>query len=81
MSEGFHYESILESISGGFFALDDQYRITYWNKAAEAGTRLTSTEVLGKRVFDVFPNAEGAIVGEHGCKGAIKVLGKCVAVR
>jgi len=64
MSEGFHYESILESISGGFFALDDQYRITYWNKAAEAGTRLTSTEVLGKRVFDVFPNAEGAIVGE-----------------
>ena len=30
-------ENILESISGGFFALDADYQITYWNRAAEEG--------------------------------------------
>lgn len=53
------YENILESISGGFFALDSQYRITYWNHAAEVGTGLTAREVLGRNVFEVFPNAHG----------------------
>jgi PAS domain S-box-containing protein len=57
-------ESILESFSGGFFALDNNYAITYWNKAAEAGTGLTSEDVLGKNVFEVFPNARGAVLGE-----------------
>ncbi len=58
------HDEILESISGGFFALDNDYRITYWNKAAESGTGLTSQEVIGKHVFEVFPNAEGAELGE-----------------
>jgi PAS domain S-box-containing protein len=57
-------ESILDSFSGGFFALDNNFLITYWNKAAETGTGLTSDEVLGKNVFDVFPNARGAMLGE-----------------
>jgi len=64
MADQHSYESILESISGGFFALDTQYRITYWNKAAEAGTGLPASEILGKHVFEVFPNAEGALLGE-----------------
>ncbi len=59
MSEQNLYENILESISGGFFALDNEYRITYWNKAAETGTGLKSDEVMGKNVFEVFPNAPG----------------------
>ena len=53
------YQNILESISGGFFALDGQYRITYWNHAAEVGTGLSAAEVIGKNVFEVFPNAQG----------------------
>jgi len=57
-------ENILESITGGFFALDNEYRITYWNKAAEAGTGLSAGEVMGKNVFDVFPNAREAMLGE-----------------
>ena len=58
------HDEILESISGGFFALDNDYRITYWNRAAETGTGLSSREVIGKHVFEVFPNAEGAELGE-----------------
>lgn len=64
MSAPIRYESILESISGGFFALDNEYRITYWNRAAEVGTGLAKEEVMGKNVFEVFPNAQGATLGE-----------------
>ena len=64
MDPQFRYKNILESITGGFFALDSEFRITYWNKAAEKGTGLTSLEVLGKNVFEVFPNAKEAELGE-----------------
>ena len=64
MPGNLNYESILESITGGFFALDEEYLITYWNKAAEEGTGLPPEEVLGKNVFEVFPNAAGATLGE-----------------
>jgi PAS domain S-box-containing protein len=65
MADQLQYESILESISGGFFALNTEYRITYWNKAAETGTGLKSEDVLGKDVFEVFPNARNAMLGER----------------
>src|SRR5437867_4905792 len=58
------YEEILEGISGGFFALDNQYNFTYWNRAAEEGTKLNRQDVLGKHVFDIFPNAKDAELGE-----------------
>jgi len=57
-------EQILEGITGGFFALDRDFRLTYWNKAAEDGTGLPRESVLGKLVFDVFPNARSAELGE-----------------
>ncbi|MCK9408864.1 MAG: response regulator [Bacteroidetes bacterium] len=57
-------QEILESISGGFFALDTNLRFSYLNKAAEAGTGLRREEVLGKHVFEIFPNAETAELGE-----------------
>ncbi len=58
------YEEILESITGGFFALDRDYKFTYWNKAAGEGTGLTREEVLGRGVFEIFPNAKNAELGE-----------------
>jgi PAS domain S-box-containing protein len=64
MSTSISYESILESISGGFFAMDAEFRITYWNKAVEAGTGMPASDVLGRSVFDVFPNARDAEIGE-----------------
>jgi PAS domain S-box-containing protein len=63
-ADSFNYESILESISGGFFALDRSFTITYWNKAAEEGTGFLAAEVVGKNVFEVFPNAKDATLGE-----------------
>lgn len=57
-------EQILESISGGFFALDTNFHFTYWNKNAENGTGIKKEEVLGKHIFEVFPNAEKSELGE-----------------
>lgn len=57
-------ETILESISGGFFALDKNLTFTYWNKAAEDGTQLLKKDVIGKHVFEIFPNAEKTELGE-----------------
>ncbi len=57
-------ETILESISGGFFALDKDFRFTYWNKAAEEGTGLSRNDVIGKKVFEIFPNAEKTELGD-----------------
>lgn len=64
MSEQLRLEGILEGIVGGFFALNNLYEITYWNKAAESGTGLKASDVLGRNVFAVFPNAAGATLGE-----------------
>lgn len=64
MSDQLRLEGILEGIIGGFFALNNQYQITYWNKAAEVGTGMKADEVLGRNVFEVFPNAAGATLGE-----------------
>ncbi|MBS4028289.1 MAG: response regulator [Ignavibacteriales bacterium] len=58
------YKHILEGITDGFFALDEQYRFAYWNKAAEEGTGFLRNEVLGKNVFEIFPNAKDVELGE-----------------
>ncbi len=58
-------EQILESISGGFFAVDNNFRFTYWNNAAEHGTGFSKQEVLGKHIFEIFPNAEKSELGER----------------
>ncbi|MEI7907679.1 MAG: ATP-binding protein, partial [Bacteroidota bacterium] len=56
-------QEILESISGGFFALDKKFNITYWNKAAEEGTFWKRDDVIGKNIFEIFPNLEKHDVG------------------
>lgn len=57
-------EQIFENISAGFFVLDSNYRFTYWNRAAEEGTGLGRKDVLGKHVFEIFPNAQSADLGK-----------------
>ena len=64
MLEKEKYEGLLEGMSGGFFALDGQFNITYWNRAAGKGTGLSSEDVLGRNVFEIFPNAREATLGE-----------------
>lgn len=52
--------NILESITDGFFALDNEWRFTYLNRQAERLLQKTAAELLGKNVWDEFPEAVGS---------------------
>jgi PAS domain S-box-containing protein len=57
--------NILNSISDGFFALDADFTITYFNPAAEILLGKISSEVLGHSIFEeAFPEAKGSIFEE-----------------
>src|SRR5208337_4580878 len=51
---------ILASIADGFYALNQDWRFVYFNAHAEALLGRAADEVLGHRLFDVFPQVEGS---------------------
>ncbi|MGE0825413.1 MAG: PAS domain S-box protein [Candidatus Binatia bacterium] len=54
--------TILQSITSGFYALDRQWRFTYVNAQAEPLVRKSPDELLGKNVWEEFPEAVESIV-------------------
>jgi PAS domain S-box-containing protein len=48
------FEAIIHSVSDGVFAVDEEWRITCFNKAAERTTGVKRGEALGRRCSDVF---------------------------
>ena len=48
-------ETILASITDGFFALDAEWRFAYLNRQAERLIQHTASEVLGRVIWDVYP--------------------------
>jgi diguanylate cyclase (GGDEF)-like protein/PAS domain S-box-containing protein len=51
--------TILESITDAFFALDGQWRFTYVNQRAEIVLEASREELLGNNVWQLFPGAVG----------------------
>jgi PAS domain S-box-containing protein len=51
---------ILESISDAFYAVDKEWRFTYVNGKAEELWGRPREELLGKRIWEEFPEAEGS---------------------
>ena len=52
--------NILESIGDGFFALDRQERFSYVNRRAEELLRRPREELLGRGIWDAYPEAVGS---------------------
>ncbi|MCH7407132.1 PAS domain S-box protein [Belliella aquatica] len=48
---------ILESIGDAFFAVDEEWIITYWNKQAETVMGKNKETVIGKNIWKVYPDA------------------------
>lgn len=48
---------ILESISDAFFAIDDEWTVTYWNKQAETVLGKAKEDIVGKNLWEEFPDA------------------------
>jgi len=51
--------AILESISDGFFTVNRNWTVTYWNKEAERLTSLPREAIIGKNLWEVFSDAVG----------------------
>jgi PAS domain S-box-containing protein len=54
--------NILNSITDGFIAVDNQFNIRLWNHVFEKVTGKTRKEVIGKHISDVFPSLPGTSV-------------------
>lgn len=46
--------SILESIGDGFFRLEKDWTVTYWNREAEGFVDMPREEVIGRNLWDIF---------------------------
>ncbi len=62
---------ILESIADAFFSLDDDMVVNYFNPAAERMVDRKAAEVIGRRLFDAFPEARGSVF-EENCAQCIR---------
>jgi PAS domain S-box-containing protein len=51
---------IIESITDGFFTVDEQWRFTYVNQKAEQILQRDRAELLGQNVWQVFPEIVGS---------------------
>lgn len=50
------FVTLIESIQDGFFSLDRDFTITYWNTAAEKLTETAKQDAVNRNVWDVFPH-------------------------
>ena len=50
--------AILESITDGFFAVDQGWIITYWNKKAETLVGLSREDIVGNNLWKIFENTD-----------------------
>jgi len=57
--------NILESISDAFYALDREWRFTYLNRQCEPLIRRKREELIGKSIWEEFPEAVGSIFYEQ----------------
>ncbi|MBS4040938.1 MAG: PAS domain S-box protein [Flavobacteriales bacterium] len=48
---------IIESIADAFFTMDRNFVVTYWNRSAEEMIGVVREQLLGKVLWDVFPDA------------------------
>ncbi|HJX37138.1 MAG TPA: PAS domain S-box protein, partial [Anaerolineae bacterium] len=52
------HRQLADSIADVFFAMDQELRYTFWNKASETLTGIPAQDAMGKSIFEVFPDTE-----------------------
>jgi PAS domain S-box-containing protein len=63
-------EAVLESVSEGFYALDAEWRFVVFNRAAEQYFGGSRGQVLGRSLWDLFPQGRGTPF-ETYCRAAM----------
>ena len=54
------FRELAGSVTDVFFATDREFRITYWNKASEYLTGISSRDATGNALFDLLPQMRGS---------------------
>ncbi len=67
-----NYRGLAESINDVFFAMNNELRYVYWNRASERLTGIAAKDALGKHLSDVFPDVEETKRAEKEYLKAIK---------
>jgi PAS domain S-box-containing protein len=49
--------TMLESITDAFFAVDHNWLVTYWNKEAEHIMQMARQDIIGRNLWELFPDA------------------------
>lgn len=62
--------NILDSITDGFIAVDNEMKVFLWNRVFENNTGIRSIEAMGKKLIQVFPDLEEAVY--HQFEGALR---------
>ncbi|MQP52008.1 MULTISPECIES: PAS domain-containing protein [unclassified Flavobacterium] len=57
--------NILESVDDAFISLDKNWIVNYWNKKAEEIFSLNREKIIGKNLWEVFPNLTDSIYEEN----------------
>lgn len=63
-------EDVLESIGDGYYAVDSEWRYVLFNRAAEEFFQVSRDAVLGKPMWEVFPQGRGTRF-EQACDAAM----------
>ncbi|MEW6385996.1 MAG: sigma 54-interacting transcriptional regulator [Thermodesulfobacteriota bacterium] len=77
-----HTEIILNSIADGVFTVDLDWRVTFFNQAAEEITGVPATEALGRPCCEVFRAnvCESACVLKHTLETGKPVVNRAIAI-
>jgi hypothetical protein len=59
-----HIKSIMEGISDGFYAIDRKWQFTFANSEIEKLISLDKNEILGKYLWEIFPQIIGSLTYE-----------------
>src|SRR5690606_21784409 len=62
---GLSLRDILDRITDGFYVLDEDLTITYFNKAAETLLHTRREDVLYRKLFEAFPEKKGSTFEEQ----------------
>jgi PAS domain S-box-containing protein len=70
----------LETIPQGFITLDREWRYTYLNKEAERLYQVSRESLIGRVMWDAYPEAIGTVFAEHYRRAMAGSPGSCEAL-
>ena len=50
----YYSDQVTKTLTNGFFTVDNQWIVKYWNKAAEKILRVKATDIIGKNLWEKF---------------------------